>query len=48
MEQQFGDGETNSVLEEIGVPPGWRGYLVEATKTAKGRLNETAVHRCTI
>jgi predicted Ser/Thr protein kinase len=24
MEQQFGDGGTNKVLKEIGVPPGWR------------------------
>ena len=34
MEQRFGDGETNNVLKEIGVPPGWRGCLIGATETA--------------
>jgi len=40
IEQKFGDGETNSVLKEIGVPPGWRGCLAEATKMAIGKPHE--------
>ena len=44
IEQQFGDGGTNGVLEEIGVPPGWRGCLAEAIRMA-GRRYETSVHR---
>lgn len=48
MEQQLGDGETNSVLKEIGVPPGWRGCLRQATEMAKGTPYETSVHRCAL
>ena len=48
MEQQFGDGEASSVLDEIGVPPGWRECLFEATKMAEGKPYETAVHRCAL
>lgn len=44
IEQEFGGGETNSVLEEIGVPPGWRGCLTEATEMGGGPY-ETAAHR---
>jgi hypothetical protein len=47
IEQLFGDGETNSVLKEIGVPPTWREYLGEAARMA-GRKHETAVNRCTL
>lgn len=37
MEQQFGDGQTNRVLEEIGVPPGWRVCLNGVTEISKER-----------
>ena len=30
VERRFGNGETNSVLKEIGVPPGWRVCLDQA------------------
>ena len=36
VEQRFGNGETNNVLDEIGVPPGWRENLVEAAGIPKG------------
>jgi len=32
VELQFGDGGTNGMLEEIGVPPGWKGCSAEATR----------------
>lgn len=35
MEQAFGDGETNSVLKEIGVPPGWRVCLNQTTRVSE-------------
>lgn len=47
IEQQFGNGETNSVLNEIGVPPGWREHLAEAVKMVGGKY-ETPVHRCAL
>jgi len=43
MEQRFGDGETSSVLKEIGVPPGWRVCLFEAVKMAGGKPYRTTV-----
>ena len=47
VEQQFGDGETNGVLKEIGVPLGWRGCSAEAARVAGGRC-ETSVHGCAL
>ena len=47
LEQQFGDGKTNGVLEEIGVPRGWRGCSAEATGVAGGKC-ETSVHMCAL
>ena len=46
VEQQFGDGGTNGVLEEIGVPPGWRGCSAEATRVARGKCETPG--RCTL
>lgn len=43
-EEQFGDGETNNVLKEIGVPPGWRMCLNEATWIVEGMSHGTALH----
>jgi len=48
VEQQFGKGDDSNVLREIGIPPGWRRCLVEATKGAGGKPRETATRRCTI
>lgn len=36
VEQQFGGGETNSVLKEIGVPSGWRGCSAGPTTRMAG------------
>ena len=47
VEQRLGNGETNAVLEEIGVPPGWRGCSSEATRGTGGEC-ETPVHRCAV
>jgi len=47
VEQQFGDGETNGVLNEIGVPPGWRGCFAEATRVAGGEY-ERSILVCTL
>ena len=45
IEQQFGNGETNNVLEEIEAPPCLSGCLTEAARSAGGKPHETAFHR---
>ena len=45
MERQLGDGRTNTVLEEIGVPHGWRTCLTEATGTPGDKPHEMATRR---